>query len=74
MNNGFDTRVHEELGEDRLELHLPRLEVISTNERLLVLGKLNDTGHEHILGGRHHKRLTLEDGSNGEEGRRHLGV
>ena len=47
----LDTRVHEELGEDRLELRLPGLEVIATNERLLALGKLDDTGHEHILGG-----------------------
>ena len=71
----LDIRVHEELGEDRLELRLPVLEVIATSERLLALGKLIDTGHEHTLGGAIHERLALEDGSDGEEGRRrHLGV
>lgn len=71
----LDTRVYKELSEDRLELRLPGLEVITTNERLLTLGKLDNTGYESVLWRTVYERLTLEDGSDSKESRgRHLGV
>jgi len=72
---GLDTSVDEELGEDRLELGLAGLQVITTDERLLALSELDDTGNEGVLGSTVDEGLVLEDGSNSKEGgRRNLGV
>ena len=53
-----------------LELGLSRLEVAAANEGLVVLGEVDDTRNERVLGCAVDKRLTLNNGSNSEGGRR----
>ena len=64
----FDTRVHKELGEYRLELRLPGLEVIITDGGLLALGELDDTTNERVLGCTVDERFALEGRSDGKQG------
>jgi hypothetical protein len=45
----LDSSVDEELGEDRLDLGLTRLEVVSGDEGLVVLGKVDAAGDEGVL-------------------------
>lgn len=71
----LDARIDEELCEDGLELGLTRLEVVTTDERLVLLGQLDDTRDKGVLGGTVDKGLALENGSDGKDGgRRNLGV
>ncbi|MDK0628432.1 hypothetical protein P5F04_16390, partial [Clostridium perfringens] len=66
----LDAGVDEELCENGLEFGLTRLQIITTDEGLLALGEFDDTGDEGVLRGAIDEWLALQDGSNGEEGRR----
>jgi len=71
----LDSSVDEELGEDRLDLGLTRLEVVSGDEGLVVLGKVDATGNEGVLRRSVDEGRALENGSDGKDGRRSdLGV
>ena len=63
-----DARVHKELGEDRLELRLPRHEVTPIDEELLALGELDGTRNKRVLRYTVDEGFALEDGSDGKEG------
>ena len=63
----LDTGIDEELGENRLEFRLSRLQVVTTDERLVALGKLDRTRNKGVLGGTIDERLAFEDGRNREE-------
>lgn len=64
----LDTGVDEEVDEGRLHLGLARLEVITTDEGPVALGKLNGTGNEGVLGGAVDEGGVFEDASNSEDG------
>ena len=66
---GLDTGVDEEVDNDRLDLGLARLEVITSNVDLVTLSKGNASGNEGVLGGSVDEGSVLQDGSNGEDGR-----
>lgn len=71
----LDTGVDQELGENTLDLGLTRLEVITTDERLVLFGELDAAGNKSVLWGTIDERRTFEDTGNGEQGRRgHLVV
>jgi hypothetical protein len=65
---GLDTSVDQELGEDALELSLARLEIITANERLVLLCQLDHTRDEGVLRGTVDEGGPLEDGGDGEDG------
>ncbi len=62
----LDTSVHKELGEDGLELRLTGLEVVASNERLVLLGEVDHTRNKRVLGRTVDERNTLQDGGNGQ--------
>ena len=66
----LDASVHQELGEDRLELGLTGLEVVTTDEGTVALRQFDDTRNEGVLWGSINEGLALEDSGHGEEGRR----
>ena len=66
----LDTSVDEELGEDRLDLGLSGLEIVSGDERFVVLGKVDAAGNKGVLGSSVDEGRSLEDGSDGKDGRR----
>jgi hypothetical protein len=65
----LDPGVDEELGEDRLDLCLTRLEVVAADERLVLLGQLDAAGDKRVLGRTVDERDALEDRGNGKDGR-----
>jgi hypothetical protein len=67
---GFDTGVNEELGENGLQLGLARLEIITTNERLVAFSQFNSSRNECVLWGTVDEGFILEDSSDGEHSRR----
>jgi hypothetical protein len=66
---GFDTGVDEELGDNRLELGLTRLEVVTANEGLVSFGELDASGDECVGGGAVDVRAAFEDRGDREQGR-----
>ena len=72
---GLDSSVDEELGEDRFELGLAGLQVVTTDERVVTLSELDDTRNKGVLGSAIDEWLTLKNGRDSEEsGRGDLGV
>ncbi|CAG8678659.1 9423_t:CDS:2, partial [Acaulospora colombiana] len=67
---GLDTSVDQELGEDRLDFGLARLEIVTTNERLVLLSELNATRNESVLRSTIDEGASFEDSSDSKEGRR----
>lgn len=71
----LDTGVDKELGEDTLEFGLTTLQVVTTDEGVMTLGEIDDTGNEGVLRSAVDEGGVLEDGSYGEDGgRRDFGV
>lgn len=71
----LDTCIDEELGEHRLDLGLTSFEVVTADESLVLLGKLDAAGNEGVLRSTVDVRGVLEDAGDGEDGRgRDLGV
>ena len=66
----LDTSVDQEIDESRLHLGLARLEVISSNIGALLLGVLDSSGDEGVLGRTVDEGSILEDRGNGKDGRR----
>ena len=64
---GLDAGVDEELGEDRLELRLPTLEVVATDERPVLLSERNAPRHERVLWRAVDEWHALEDRRDREE-------
>jgi len=64
---GLDASVDEELGEDGLELGLARLQVVTTDEGVVALRKLDDTGNKGVLGSAIDEWFTLKNGRDSEE-------
>lgn len=62
----LDTGIDEEVYKSRLHLGLPRLEVISADERTMLFGKLDRTGDERVLRGSIDKRSALQDACDGK--------
>jgi len=65
----LDASVHQELGEDGLELGLTRLKIVTSNEGTVALRKLNGARNKSILGSSVDEGLALENSGNSEEGR-----
>ena len=66
----FDTSADQEVDESRLHLGLARLEVITTNEGVVLLGKFNATSNEGVLWRAIDEWGTLKDRCNSENGGR----
>lgn len=64
----LDAGVDEEVNQCRLHLGLTGLEVITTNESLLLLGELNAAWNKSILRRTVDERNPLKDGSNRKDG------
>lgn len=64
----LDTSANQEVDESGLHLGLARLEVITTNEGVVFLSKLNATGDEGVLGRSVDEGNLLEDASNSKDG------
>ena len=67
--DGLDTRGHQPIDQDGLELGLTSLEIVTTNRDVAAEGHVQDTGNEGVLGGTVDVRAVLEDGSDGKEKR-----
>ena len=65
----LDASVDQEVYESRLHLGLTRLEIVTTNEGAVLLGKLNSTWNEGVLRGTVDEWCVLEDGSDSEDSR-----
>src|SRR5690606_5884069 len=59
----------EEVNKGGLHLGLARLEIITTNERAVSLGEIDDTWNKSVLWGAVDEWDTLLDTGNGEDGR-----
>ena len=66
----LDTSIDQKLRQHTLHFGLATFEIISPNERLVLLGQLNTTGHKRILGRTIDERRTLQNGRDGKDGRR----
>jgi hypothetical protein len=64
----LDSGVDKEVDESGLHLGLSRLEVVSSDKGLVLLGKLDGSGNESVLGGSVDEGNTLQDGGDGEDG------
>jgi hypothetical protein len=65
----LDTSTDQEVNKSRFHLGLSRLEIISTNKGVVLFSQLNGTWDKCVLWGTVDERSTLEDGSNGKDGR-----
>ena len=63
----LDTSADQEIDQCRLHLGLTRLEIITTNEGVVLLSKLNSTGNEGVLWGAIDESNTLKDTSHSED-------
>lgn len=64
---------HQEIHQHRLELGLPRLEVVAADEDAALGGQFHRPRHEGVLGGPVDVGAALQDAGHGEErGRGHL--
>ena len=66
----LDTGVDQEVDQGRLHLGLSGLEVITTDECIVLLSELNGTGNECVLRRAVNEDDALEDARNGKDGRR----
>jgi hypothetical protein len=66
---GLDSSIDEELGEDRLELRLPALQVVAAEERLVELSQLDAPRDEGVMRSTVDERYALQDRRDGEERR-----
>ena len=67
----LDTSADQEVNEGRFHFGLARLEVITANEGVMLLGKLDSTWHEGVLGGPIDERDALQNrGDSKDSGRR----
>jgi hypothetical protein len=66
----LDTGADHEVNESGLHLGLARLEVVATDESVVLLGKLDGARNEGILGGAVDERNALKDGCDREDGGR----
>ena len=66
----LDTGINQEFSQDGFNLGLTRLEIVSTDEGLVLLGELDSTGDKGVLGSTIDVGTTFEDGSHGKDGRR----
>ena len=64
----LNTGVDQEVNKGRLHLGLARLEVVTANERVVLLSKLDGAWNEGVLWGTVDEWSILEDGSNSEHG------
>jgi hypothetical protein len=64
---GADASFDQELSEDTLDLGLARLEVVTTDERFVLLGKLDTARNKGVLGRAVDKRNAVEDTTNGKD-------
>lgn len=64
----LDPSIDHEVDEGGFHLRLTRLEVVSTNERFMLLGKLNGTWNKGILRGSINERGVFQDTRNSEDG------
>jgi hypothetical protein len=65
----FDTGVDHEVNKSRLHLSLAGLEVVTADEGVVLLGQLDGTRDESVLGRAVDEGHIFEDRSNGEDGR-----
>ena len=65
----LDTSIDQKLRQHTLHFGLATFEIVTPNERLVLLGQLNTTGHKRILGRTIDERRTLQDGRDGKDGR-----
>jgi len=65
----LDTGINEEFGQDGFDFGLTRLEIVSANESLVLLGKLDSTWDKGVLRSAVDVSTTFKDGSHGEDGR-----
>lgn len=65
----FDPSIDEKLGEDGLELGLSGLQVVTSNEGLVALSKLDSSRDECVLRSTIDERLSFENGSYSEKSR-----
>jgi hypothetical protein len=63
----LDTSTDQEIDQCRLHLGLTRLEVIATNEGIVLLGKFNSTGNKGVLGGAVDEGNALENTSHSKD-------
>lgn len=64
----LDASVDEKVNESRLHFGLARLEVITANEGVVLLGELDGTGNKSVLGRAVDEGSALEDTGNSENG------
>ena len=64
----LDAGTNQEVDKRRLHLGLTRLEVIAANESLVLLGELDATRNEGVLGGTVDERSVLENASDSKDG------
>lgn len=65
----LDTSIDQKLCQNRLDLGLTRLEVVTTDERVMLLSKLDTTGNESVLGRTVDERDAFKDRGDGKDGR-----
>jgi hypothetical protein len=63
----LDTSTDQEVDQGRLHLGLARLKVVTTNERVMLLSKLNGTRNKCVLWGTIDERDTFEDTSHSKD-------
>ena len=67
---GLDTGAHQVVHQHRLDLRLTALEVVTSDERVVLLRQLEHARHEGVLGRTVDVRVALQNGSHGEDRRR----
>jgi len=65
----LDTGINQEFSQDGFNLGLTRLEIVSTDESLVLLGELDGTGDKGVLRSTVDIGTTFENGSHGKDGR-----
>jgi hypothetical protein len=65
----LDTSTNQEVNKSGLHLSLARLEVITTNESIVPLGKLDATGNKGVLGGSVDEGSLFENAGNSKDSR-----
>lgn len=66
----FDTGVDQKVNKSRLHLGLARLEIVTTNEGIVLLSEVDGTGNKGVLRGSIDERSLVQDTGNREDSRR----
>lgn len=66
---GLETSTDEEISQRGLDLSLSRLEIISDNENIFLLGEFDNTRNKSVLGRSVNVAASFEDGGDGVDGR-----